>query len=596
MKDSSDRGPKEFLRPCEHRFHPGLTLRTAVLGFTLLLAGCHIYLHDDSLQKKTDAVLANYKVADISGAMQSALTAQTQLDQSELQSLVDIETAERERAVADLISTYPTQRDQPGTIQAIGRLNFRVNARIKDLVNSSSDVFDAADWLDIHEKLVSNQTLADSFQPRLIARQRAYTAAGGSDFTSCDTFSPSANLQEPVKSAARQLKAECDNIKAVSQQGSPLQATIDKVLKAKGDIGTVHTALESVTKQIADENKAKSDTLKQLQAAQKLVNDANSRPNSTTDVIDKLKDLNNLLNDVDKAAGILGDPGFSPGQALAAIQFRKTNLRDVLAATASTGADQASSGSSSSGAPSSSAAPSSSPAKSSSDGASSSATASSSGAASPADSTSASNTSSSSSPASDMSRAIVGVIAGLIDVTQTSSPPSPAALSVALAYQDGLQKAVQAHLDALTQKQTLLQDEENSLLRELELLAVAKVAGQKATKPLTSKDCNPLGFADVFSNTKCSSAGRAAAARALAAYNLSWAAGRTAAHLDDRKITQQITWEKLRAAQEAAVAREKIQTIALTEVAAFGQGGVKPETIAAFLQALGIAAIAKGVN
>jgi hypothetical protein len=39
-----------------------------------------------------------------------------------------------------------------------------------------------------------------------------------------------------------------------------------------------------------------------------------------------------------------------------------------------------------------------------------------------------------------------------------------------------------------------------------------------------------------------------------------------------------------------------MQTIALTEVAAFGQGGIKPETIAAFLQALGVAAIAGGVT
>jgi len=36
--------------------------------------------------------------------------------------------------------------------------------------------------------------------------------------------------------------------------------------------------------------------------------------------------------------------------------------------------------------------------------------------------------------------------------------------------------------------------------------------------------------------------------------------------------------------------------IALTELAACGQGGIKPETIAAFLQAFGIAAIAKGVT
>jgi len=36
--------------------------------------------------------------------------------------------------------------------------------------------------------------------------------------------------------------------------------------------------------------------------------------------------------------------------------------------------------------------------------------------------------------------------------------------------------------------------------------------------------------------------------------------------------------------------------IALTELAACGQGGIKPETISAFLPAFGIAAIAKGLT
>jgi hypothetical protein len=72
--------------------------------------------------------------------------------------------------------------------------------------------------------------------------------------------------------------------------------------------------------------------------------------------------------------------------------------------------------------------------------------------------------------------------------------------------------------------------------------------------------------------------------------------GRTAARFADRRVTQLIGWQNLRASQEAAVARSNIQLIALKELAAYGQGGIKPETIAAFLQAFGIAAIAKGVH
>jgi hypothetical protein len=148
-------------------------------------------------------------------------------------------------------------------------------------------------------------------------------------------------------------------------------------------------------------------------------------------------------------------------------------------------------------------------------------------------------------------------------------------------------------LDALYQQQKLLQHQQDSLIRELELLAVAKDASQTAKSK--SGVCNPLGFAEMFPNANCASSARVAAARALSAYNFSWASGRTAAMLDEQKITQGITWQQLRLAQESAIARVNIETIALTEIAAFGQGGIKPETIAAFLQAIAAAAIAGGV-
>jgi hypothetical protein len=507
-----------------------------------LMAGCGVYLHDDNLQKQTDTVLSTYKGADVVGAMRSALDAQAQLDKTELQSVADKESADRERAVADLISTYPVHRDPRKLDFAIARLNFRVNNRITDLVGTGK--FNPQDWLDLHEKIVATTSVADDLRRQLIKQQRAYADAGGTNFTSCDNFSGPDGVPEILQTAAQELKRECDIVSLTTQPLKRLQTPIDDVLNAKsGEIADVHTQLGAVEAQITAQTKSKTDALKKLQDAQQLVKNATKDPNATTtDVSNQLKNLDDVLKDVDATAGFLGGKTFSPGAALAAIQFRKTNLRDVLAASGS------------------------------------------------------SNGSTAGSPASDTNRAIVGVIAGLIQLTDTSNPPSVPALSVALAYQDGLEKAVQAQLDAMTQKESFLQDEQDSLLRELEFLAVAKVAGQIATKPLTSKSCKPLGFADVFPNAHCTSAGSAAAARALVAYNLSWASGRTAAQLDDRKITQQITWEQLRSAQEAAIARVNIQTIALSEVAAFGQGGIKPETIAAFLQALGVTAIAVGVN
>lgn len=508
----------------------------------LFLAGCGVYLHDDNLQKQTDTVLSTYKSADIVGAMKSALDAQAQLDKTELQSVADEGSADRERAVADLISPYPAPRVPPELQFAINRLNFRVNDRITDLVGNES--LNPKDWTDLHEKIVGTTSLANDLQRQLIAQQLAYVAAGGTNFTSCSSFSgPDGLPAEALQSAARHLKSQCDLVTSANQSLGRLQTPLNDVFKANGEIALVHTQLGAIDAQITAQTKSKTDALKKLQDAQQLVKNATKDPNATTtDVSNQLKNLAAVLKGVDSASGLLGDKTFSPGTALAAIQFRTTNLRDVLAASGS------------------------------------------------------SNGSTTGSPASDTNRAIVGVIAGLIQVSDTSNPPSVPALSVALAYQDGLEKAVQAQLDALTQKKSLLQDEQDSLLRELEFLAVAKIAGQTATRPLTSKSCKPLGFADVFPNAYCTSAGRAAAARALVAYNLSWASGRTAAQLDDRRVTQQITWERLRSAQEAAIARVNIQTIALTEVDAFGQGGIKPETIAAFIQAIAVTAIAIGVN
>jgi hypothetical protein len=502
------------------------------VGSCWLLASCGVYLHDDTLQKQTDTVLSTYKSADVVGTMKAALDAQAQLDKAELQGVGGNETAERERAVADLISSYPLY----GGGLAIKRLETRIDQRITALVSTGVN---PADWLGMHEKLVGEQTLADELQRELVRLKRAYAAVGGKNFTSCDTFTGADGVTIDLQTAARYLKAQCALL-AQTQPTGKVQQTLDAVFNAAGEIARIHEDLLKIVAAIDTVTKAKNDALKALQDAQKQLKDNTKDPNTIdTEVSDRLKQLSELLKGVDQATGTFGDKNFSIGNALAAIQFRKANLRDVLAA--STG-----------------------------------------GTASPA--------------ASDAQRAIVGVVAGVIKINDTANAPSIPALSIALAYQDGLEKAAQAQLDALTEHQALLQDQQASLLRELELLAVAKRAAADANNGLSSGSCIAIGFAEIFPNSSCPLAARAAAARALTAYNLSWASGRTAARLDDRKISQLITWRRLRASQEAAVARANVQTIALTELDAYGQGGIKPETIAAFLQALGVVAIAKGVN
>ena len=505
------------------------------LAGSALGTGCGVYLHDDNLQKQTDALLATYKTADVAGAVKASIAAQLDLDKLELQAVVDNDTAERDRAIADLIASYPVY----GTGLAIARLDKRVSDRIAELVGNA-DRIEFAAWQGMHEKRIQDEALVDAMRRALVWLQRRYAAAGGKDFTSCDTFAGAGSgADADLVTAGRQLKAQCGILQALTQPTDAMKRALDKVFAADGEIGRAHRDLLATTEQIVGVTQAREEALKALGDAQDALKGAGAGTRIDADVEKKLKELSDALSKVDTAAGALGGGDASLGNALAAIQFRKTNLRDVLAASTGEGAT---------------------------------------------------------GPTTDVKRAIVGVVAGVITLSETRKAPSVPALSIALAYQDGLEKAAYARLDALTQRRALLSDQENALVHELELLAVARQAIADSKDGLSSGACSPRGFVDVFQNASCPGASRAAGARALTAYYLSWASGRTAARLADRKITHLITWQGLRTSQEAAVARVNIQSIALNQLAAYGQGGIKPETIAAFLQAFGIAAIAKGVN
>src|SRR5262249_32171268 len=136
-------------------------------------------------------------------------------------------------------------------------------------------------------------------------------------------------------------------------------------------------------------------------------------------------------------------------------------------------------------------------------------------------------------------------------------------------------------------------ERKEALELELELLATSRLAvGSGAV----ASDCSSYGFARLMLSAKCPEGVRVGAARGLASYNLSWVAGRTPARLADRKLVHLIAMEPLRVSQETALARSNMHTVALNVLAAYGEGGVKPETIAQFLQAIGIFSIADRVK
>ena len=356
-------------------------------GSCALCAGCGAYLHDEGLQKQTDALLETYKTANVAGAMKAAIAAQLELDKAELQAVLDNETAERDRAVADLIASYPLYNSD----LAITRLRKRVDDRIGELTVAAVD--DA--WLGMHEKLIGDATLVNDMRRTVLVAQRRYVAAGGTNFVSCDTFGGADGVPEALQAPAEQLKDRCDLLAMLTKPTGNGQTALETVVASEGEIKDVHAALKGSIADVKVVTEARDKALKDLRTAQKELKDATRDDTSIdTQVTEKLDGLKNKLDKIDGLAGALPGSGASLGNALAAIQFRKTNLRDVLAA---------STGETATGA------------------------------------------------ASDAKRAIVGVVAGVIEVV-TDDTPSVPDLSIALASQDGFEKVHNASLDALTQR------------------------------------------------------------------------------------------------------------------------------------------------
>ena len=68
----------------------------------------------------------------------------------------------------------------------------------------------------------------------------------------------------------------------------------------------------------------------------------------------------------------------------------------------------------------------------------------------------------------------------------------------------------------------------------------------------------------------CPRDARQSAARAISAYSMSWASGRTPARMADARITQEIYWRKLRVTNQVVRARYDVQQAAMQELAAAG--------------------------
>jgi hypothetical protein len=510
-----------------------------VLCVATAVGGCSIYLHDDALQKQTDNLLSTYKALDVPGALKNTLTAQQQFDKNILDSVVAEDAAIRDAELAGLLGGSIGARQQADSLLK------KTTSRLQQL--GGGYTFKAGDWVNLHETALidQQQVTSDSSDVNLVAAQ--YKAAGGSGFSTCDKFAEPTGATTAVHGAAHNLKLACDNLLAAQQAVVDDTLPVKQVLSASppGLLAKINAQVSQIDTLVKADNDAAAATAETLKDA-KSKYDAATKDSKTVDatVTKAFSDFNADLQMADKAAGDVGAADYKPSALLATIRFKKTNICDVIAASANTSCTGGNAA----------------------------------------------------AAATDANKALIGLLAGVAKVANFDQPPGTAILSVALAYQTALEAVAQAQINALQQRKSLLENEQAALSQEVGLLLQARTALQdkEMQKGLDTKSCQVGSLGELLQIKSCGA--RDKVAEALTAYILSWARGRTGARIDETRISQLNTTQALQVAQANATARDAVITTALTEIDNFGQGGVSAQTIASFLQAAGIAAIAKGVN
>jgi len=500
------------------------------------LGGCQVYLHDDALQKQTAAALTAYKQADVAGSIRATLAAQLALNQQMLDGIVAEDAASRDLEMANLLKAL-----------RYTDLHKLIADRLAAL-GGSGFVFISRDW---EGGLVARDLARVPFdnQARMVTVfARRYSKAGGRNFVSCAQPYDLANgANAGLVTAHRQLAMACATFDTFRTTYEGMTAGFFQ--RACGTAADSLLArncydIKQADAQIAADEAAAAQVNSTLKAAKDAFTRESGNGTIDDNITARLKAFKTELDRADDIAGHLGGGSFQPSAVLAAIEFRKTNICDVLAASA--------------------------------------------------------NASCSGEKVSDSAKetnqALVGVIAGISKLNGGAAIPDTDALSMALAHQAGLQGAALASLAGMRARKQLSVSEQSALVREVEYLLQARSALDGASRTLGGKECAVDGLVNLRTAKGCGADATAAVARALTAYNLSWADGRTPVRILESRNTMQMIMSDLEIAQANAAARSAVLTTALSSLDAFGQGGVTPQTIAEFLQALGVAAVANGVN
>jgi hypothetical protein len=429
--------------------------RDLFAGFgILLLSGCGAYLHDDSLQKKTDSAFSTYKAADVTGSIKAKIDRQQQVDQSLVESIVDQENAIREMEISELLDSTVDPKSH-----AVDRLGDKIKKRIADLawLEYSPPL---TGWDDRLKKIQETQTTLDDARQLVDLALEKYKNAGGRDYSSCPAelspdkqYKKPEDLPKPIASALRLFLSQCkvlaDDEETLKNYLMPFDELVAEKLplKKRGLIWKVHDLASSLDTQVQEDERAAQNLTAKLNDAKAKVDDAAKGKQSIDQSIQKsLNDLDGVLKGADDAAGAVGLSNYKPSVALASIKFRKTTLCDVLLASVNK--------SCSGGAPS--------------------------------------------DAAISANKALGAFAAGIGELYQAENEPTTGALAIALAWQIGREAQAQAALKSAKAEQAYLHNEEQALMQELELLARARAGLLTGTGDFKDRNCTASGLGDLL--------------------------------------------------------------------------------------------------
>jgi hypothetical protein len=562
----------------------------AILFVYFVISGCSsLYLHSDEKAQLAKEVVEAFEDADTDKLFDRARTDLEDYLQRRQAAFTDMAGAAQDLQLVSLIDGA-----DPGALQGVGKnqtlsstaamsLQSLVEFRLDALIGQTArTTYLARTNVAVYRNLreVATGRLRTS-RKRFADTWRLYERAGGTASTKCDKFNTAPFPQLPpvgdpqaaqalyqaliplCDDIARDIKTAETELTFTDTKGelTDSQKRLKNYLSAKLSLTKAHEALKVKFIKLQDSYKEALEANDGCGLANDQCEDASKAlAKAAKDIEDFLKDLDNASNvleqlnniqgtpDLAALQGIIDQPAAWVGEVLSA-ELLETDLRSLLQEAVDPKEEP--------------------------------------------------ETDAEKRPKSLwlLSARTINLLAPLTERTQDAPTtiPSTNALLISLAFQQYRQEITNVEIIALDAKIGASRSEVKALQEEILLLWEA----HRQAKTMESMACggsNAHSFAIFMQRCKGDLDAKTIAAQALVAYDASWSRGLTPAvnaAIAGSGYDQQLALEE---AKRNAKGWFDLIKPALDELRAYGEGGIKAETIANLFNALGLTAIAIGTN